>query len=95
MSSTLRQQQLVPELNNLLDTTSVDDFDASKRSCAKLNIDITRSADHMVQPLKSNLDEVVPGIVRDADERQPFRLYLIAEAKGSDLNLCLFGVQQL
>jgi hypothetical protein len=30
MSSTLRrQQQLVPELNNLLDTTSIDDFDAS------------------------------------------------------------------
>ena len=30
MSSTLRrQQQLVPEPNNLLDTTSIDDFDAS------------------------------------------------------------------
>jgi hypothetical protein len=46
----------------------------------------------VIQSLKSNLDEVVLGIIGDAHERQPFRLHLIAQAKGRDLDFGLFGL---
>ena len=47
-SALRRQQQPIPELDNLLDTIGIDDFDAGQRSRATLDIDIARPADHMV-----------------------------------------------
>jgi hypothetical protein len=68
------QQQPILELDNLLRAIGIDDLDAPERCTAILEIDFAGPMDHMIQSLKSNLDDVVLGIVRDANEWQPFRL---------------------
>ena len=87
-----RQQQLIFKSDNLLDAVAIDDFDAFECAGVILNIDFARFQDHVIQSVKSDLDEVVLGIVGDSDKRQPLRLDLLAETKGSNFNLRLFGL---
>src|SRR5262249_27079269 len=57
------------------------------------DIDVARLGDQMIQPLERHLDDVVVGIIGNADQRQPLRFDLIAKAERGDLDFGLFAFE--
>jgi hypothetical protein len=50
--------------------------------------------DHVVEPIECDFHNVILGIVGDADERQSFRLYLIAQIERRYLDFLHPGLQE-
>src|SRR5262245_66429066 len=75
-----RQHQWITKLDDLLDVVRVDDFERHQSTGRILDIDVARLGDQMIQSLERHLDDVIVGIVGNAEQREPLRLDLTAEA---------------
>jgi hypothetical protein len=89
------QHELILELHNLPDAIGFHDFEARQTADPVIQIDFSRPVDHVVEAIERDFHNVVVGIVGDADERQPFRLHLVAQLEGGDLDFRLLGLQEL
>jgi hypothetical protein len=58
-----------------------------------LDINVPRLGDEMIQSLDRHLDNVIIGIVGNAEQRQPLRFDLIAKAERGDLDFGLFAFE--
>src|SRR5688572_6930692 len=86
----LRQTQRIPESNHLHGAVAAHDRDAAHAIDVFDDLDLTRMADQMIQPVlapKRDVNEIVFGVVRNAEQREPFRHDLITEVEGCDLYL--------
>ena len=82
-----RQHQRLAELDNLRDAAIVDHLETHHFSDARVGPYFARAVDQMVNPLESNLENIVFLVIGDTQKRQPFRLDLIAEVEGRDFYL--------
>ena len=90
-----RQHELIPELHNLPHAIDVHDFEARQTADPVIQIDFARPVDHMVEAIERDFHNVVVGIIGDANERQPFRLHLVAQVEGGDLGGALEKASEL
>src|SRR5262249_11112420 len=75
------QQDGIAQLDDLAYVVSVDDFERGDSFRTVLDRDRTRLVDQVIEALERHLDEVILGVVGNADERQPLGLDLVAEVK--------------
>ncbi len=68
-----RQHQRITKLDDLPDVVAVDDFERHQPAGRILDVDVARLLDQMIQSLERHLDDVIVGIVGNADQRQPLR----------------------
>src|SRR5262249_6766334 len=89
-----RQNQRIAKLNDLFAFVGSDDFKRTQSSGRILDIDVARLGDQMVQSLERHLDEVVIGIIGNAEQRQPLRFDLSAKAQRGDLDFGLLAFER-
>jgi hypothetical protein len=65
---------------------AIDDLHARQSARAVIDIHLSRRADHVIEILEGDLNNVVLGIVDDTEQGQPFRLDLAAESERCDLD---------
>src|SRR5215469_7386171 len=89
-----RQHQGIAKLDDLLDVIRIDDFERHQSTGRILDIDVTRLGDQMIQALERDLDDVIVGIVGNAEQRQPLGFDLIAKAQRGNLDFGLFAFER-
>jgi len=89
-----RQHQRIAKLDDLPDFVRVDDFERHQSAGRILDVDVARLGDQMIQSLERHLDDVIVGIVGNAEQRQPLRFDLIAKAQRSDFDFGLFAFER-
>src|SRR5215467_9497637 len=89
-----RQHQRIAKLDDLPDVVRIDDFERHQSTRCVLDIDVARFGDQMVQAFERDLDDVIVGIVGNAEQRQPLRFDLIAKAQRGDLDFGLFAFER-
>src|SRR5215469_1780355 len=89
-----RQHQGIAKLDDLLDVIRIDDFERHQSTGRILDIDVTRLGDQMIQALERDLDNVIVGIVGNAEQRQPLGFDLIAKAQRGNLDFGLFAFER-
>jgi hypothetical protein len=78
---------LILELYDLPDAIGVYNLQACQSSSPVVHVDFARLVDHVIESIERDLQDIVPRIVGDAKQRHPFRLYLVAQIEGGDLDL--------
>ena len=61
------QHQRIAKLDDLLDVVRVDDFERHQSAGRILDIDVAGLGDQMIQAFERDLDDVIVGIVGNAD----------------------------
>ena len=80
----LRQTQRIPESKHLHGAVAARDGDAAQAIDASDDLNLTRMADQMIQLVlapKRDVNQIVFGVVRDAEQWEPFRQDLITEVE--------------
>src|SRR5262249_26335792 len=86
------EHQRVFQLNDVMGARSVDNIQTYELATLLREIDLVGTPDHVVDnnvvgALKSDLGDVVFGIINNPNQRQPLCLDLVADSKGSHLDL--------
>jgi len=66
-----RQHQSIFELYELPDTIGVNNFKARQPCGPVVQVNFARLADHVIQPVKRDIHDIVARVVSDAKQRQP------------------------
>src|SRR5215471_14827392 len=69
-------------------------LERSQSAVCIFHIDVAWLGNQMIQCLERHLDDVVVGIVGNAEQRQPLRFDLIAKAQRGDLDFGLFAFER-
>jgi hypothetical protein len=80
-----RQHQSIFELYELPDTIGVNNFKARQPCGPVVQVNFARLADHVIQPVKRDIHDIVARVVSDAKQRQPFCLRLVAQIERGNL----------
>src|SRR6516165_5709904 len=80
------EHQWIAKLDDLLDVVGVDDFERHQSAGRILDVDVARLGNQMIQSFERDLDDVVVGIISNAEQRQPLRFDLIAKPERGDLD---------
>lgn len=89
------QHQGIPQLDEMSDVISCDNFDGQQASDVVIDMDLPRMMDEVVQAFERYFHQIVLGIVRNPKQREPISFHLIPERQRGNLNLCALAHDHL
>jgi hypothetical protein len=86
LSGGLWQHQRLAELNDVLPAVAVGSFQAGEAQLALVDEYFAWFSNHVIEVLERDFDDVILGIVDDAEQRQPLGFDLRPEIERRDLD---------
>lgn len=89
-----RQHQRIVQDDNLHDSVAVDDLQPREHPPVIVHIDRARASHDMVETFEHDFDDVVPGVIRNAEKRHMARAYLTADREPGNFDFGVFAEKQ-